>query len=217
MKRSGKYLQCGIYLFRNKVNGKFYVGHTTSNFYNRYYTHISQFNSNSHHSKHFQKAWNKYGKDNFIFEIIEIIPKNNFEEMLEKEQYWIDFLQTWDRKYGYNICPKADGTRDRIVSEETKLKQSLYRKNLCNGGNWINPNPKGNIRDKEIIKRSAKGHEISIIQYSMNEEFIKEWESAMKVEEKLKILHTNIGNCLHNRAKSARGYIWKYKNNKDIV
>ena len=73
--------------------------------------------NNKHWNEHLQNAWNKYGKHNFEFEIIEKVDnENNLER---REQCWIDFYNAADRKYGYNIAPRADRT---IVSEETKKK-----------------------------------------------------------------------------------------------
>lgn len=51
----------------------------------------------------------------------------------------------------------------------------------------------------------------SIIQYSKNLEFIKEWESIIDAERELKIYSTNIVNCCRWKWKTAGGFIWKYK------
>ena len=46
-------------------------------------------------------------------------------DLINKEQFWMDYYQSYDREFGYNISPRADRT---IISEETRKKQSKYRK-----------------------------------------------------------------------------------------
>jgi hypothetical protein len=45
----------------------------------------------------------------------------------------------------------------------------------------------------------------------MNENFIKDWESALDASVNLKIIRSNITSCCRNKAKSAGGFKWKYK------
>lgn len=59
-----------IYKIRNVVNGKFYVG-STKDTRERFRTHRTRLRKNTHHSKHLQAAWNKYGEECFVFEIVE--------------------------------------------------------------------------------------------------------------------------------------------------
>ena len=61
-----------IYCYTNKINNKSYIGRT-ENIHKRWLRHISELNSNKHHCLHLQRAWNKYGKDNFTFSIIQSI------------------------------------------------------------------------------------------------------------------------------------------------
>jgi group I intron endonuclease len=65
-----KNITMGIYQIRNLVNGKKYVG-SAFNFYNRFRCHLSNLNKNKHDNDHLQKSFNKYGSDNFVFELIE--------------------------------------------------------------------------------------------------------------------------------------------------
>lgn len=60
----------GIYQIRNIINNKIYVGSTVC-FKNRWAVHLFLLDRNKHGNSHLQSAWNKYGKDNFIFEILE--------------------------------------------------------------------------------------------------------------------------------------------------
>jgi group I intron endonuclease len=60
------------------------------------------------------KALLKYGFSKFTFEILEYC---NIEDLLKREQYYLDLL-----KPEYNLCKTADSPIGRIVSEETRAK-----------------------------------------------------------------------------------------------
>ena len=55
---------------------------------------------------------------------------------------------------------------------------------------------------------NRKSKNIPILQYSLDGEFIREWECANDVGKEARV---NIYCCLKGRTKSAYGYIWKYK------
>ncbi len=59
----------------------------------------------------------KYGYINFCFVILETCL---LEHVLEREQFWLDFL-----KPEYNLSPTAGSTLGVYLSEETKSKMSL--------------------------------------------------------------------------------------------
>lgn len=95
---------CGIYCIKNKINGKFYIG-SSEDIRHRWYEHVFKLRKNKHINQHLQNAWNKYTEDNFEFLVIESCIK---EELLNKEQYYIDTLHPF-RDNGYNICETAGG------------------------------------------------------------------------------------------------------------
>ena len=50
-----------------------------------------------------------------------------------------------------------------------------------------------------------------MLQYDMEKNLIKEWIGLRVIESELKINKSNIANCCRGLAKSAGGFIWKYK------
>ena len=108
-----------IYQIRNKVNNKIYIG-STNNLKRRWESHIYQLKNNIHHSIKLQKAWNKYGEDNFEFSIIEEFNSDNEDDKYIKEQYYLDLYESYTDK-GYNMSNIADTRKlfKRINSENT--------------------------------------------------------------------------------------------------
>lgn len=117
--------QTGIYYIVNKINNKVYIGSTCSLFYKRWHEHYYELVKNKHYCKYLQNAWNKYGKENFLFKIVEIIPKKDItkEYILSKEQFYID-----NNKNRYNIKPKAENSLGHKLSIEARLNISKATK-----------------------------------------------------------------------------------------
>ena len=103
-----------IYLVRNKINNKKYVGQTVNDFNTRYSNNFFKRTCNTH----IKNSINKYGKDNFeILETIDIAFSK--DELDIKEQCWISIYNTTDTRFGYN---KKDGGANGKLTEETKEK-----------------------------------------------------------------------------------------------
>lgn len=115
----------GIYAIIDIINNKFYVG-SSINLKHRWGVHLSELNNNKHNNKYFQRVWNKYGQENFIFTIIEYIKDKN--DLIKREQYWIDELNVCDFKIGYNLSPSAGNQLGIKRSKETKAKLSKLHK-----------------------------------------------------------------------------------------
>jgi len=110
-------MKSGIYQILNQITNKRYIG-STINFGKRKSEHFRKLKYNSHHSILLQNSYNKYGCDNFVFSIIELIDDNT--KLLEREQYFLDLL-----KPEYNICISSSAPMmGRKHSKETieKLK-----------------------------------------------------------------------------------------------
>lgn len=114
---------CGVYKIYNKINNKIYIG-SSKNIERRIYTHFWHLKNGDHVNCHLQYAYNKYGEDNFGWEIVCSCSES---EQFEKEQFYIDSLSP-----EYNIKPTADGTDH--FSEETKRKMSEKMKELYANG-----------------------------------------------------------------------------------
>lgn len=141
----------GIYSLTNKTTGKRYIGQTVY-LNGRKGDHLLNLRRNQHDNDYLQKAFNKYGEEDFIFEVLEVVPKlengtNDKDKLTEREQYWMDYYKSWNRYYGYNINPSAsinpmqgkthteearakisEAAKGRVLSEEAKQKLIDSRK-----------------------------------------------------------------------------------------
>ena len=111
----------GIYKITNKQNGKIYIG-SSLRISQRFYMHRRNLRSGAHHSTHLQYSWNKYGEENFLFEVIEEVFDKNM--LLEREQYYMDTTKSYERENGYNINPTASSRLGAKHTEESKRKMS---------------------------------------------------------------------------------------------
>lgn len=109
----------GVYTITNMVDSKQYVG-SSQDIQLRWQQHRTQLRTNSHHSHYLQRAWNKYGEDAFIFQMIEKTPP---DRCVEREQYWINTLNP-----AYNLLPTAGSPRGYRASESTRAKLSAVAK-----------------------------------------------------------------------------------------
>lgn len=124
--------RCGVYQIRCLVDNKIYVG-SSKTLARRARGHFNALRGNRHENKYLQRAFNKHGENNFVFEIIEFC---NSSEQFEVEQYWID---KFFGKECYNMCKEAikppDGTGRKVVISEaqrrhmSELMKKRYREN----------------------------------------------------------------------------------------
>lgn len=112
----------GIYMIKNKENGKVYIGQT-NNFKNRFRQHKQSFRRKDHKNKHFQRAWEKYGEENFVFSIIEYC---DLDIINERESFWVNKLESYDSLKGYNIMLPSKDKKKFTHNEETKEKLRLH-------------------------------------------------------------------------------------------
>jgi len=134
--------QSGIYRIRNIVNGMLYIG-SAINFTRRWWQHRQELRDNIHHSPRLQNAWNKYGAEAFEFEIVELVLNRN--QLMEREQYWLDYYDSSNKEKGYNIVQIVTSPMlGRKHTEETKKLMSLAHL--------------GKKQSPEHIKNAAESH-----------------------------------------------------------
>jgi group I intron endonuclease len=111
---------CGIYQIRNLINGHLYIGQSI-NLSGRKSVHFSKLRNNKHYNIHLQNAFNLYGKDNFVFEILLFCEKT---ELTYYEQKLVDL---WNPIYNIRLeC--VDSPKGSKHTKEVKEKISFANK-----------------------------------------------------------------------------------------
>jgi len=106
----------GIYQIRNTTNNKVYIG-SAFTLIERYNHHKSELNNNRHGNDHLQKSYNKYGMNNFIFEVLEYI--DDISKLYDIEEVYIN------KYYGvncYNIKKHTNSFKSLNESLKSKSK-----------------------------------------------------------------------------------------------
>jgi group I intron endonuclease len=134
-------MSSGIYKITNIQNGKVYIG-SSVNISNREYKHFWMLNKGIHDNEYLQKSYNKYGKNVFVFEIIEYCEPN---KLIERENIFITLHESNNLNKGYNLALVNDFRRN-TYNNEVKVKLSKY--NLNKNGN-INKYSLLNIKTNE--------------------------------------------------------------------
>lgn len=119
----------GIYVIKNLINNKVYVG-KSKNIYKRLHQHKSDIkidNRNYNENPHLLNSIKKYGIDNFDYYVIEYIDESLDTESIEmilseRELFWMKDLDCLNKEKGYNL--RYDSKGKCYVSDETKIKIS---------------------------------------------------------------------------------------------
>lgn len=122
-----------VYLAKNLLNDKVYVGITTRPLSLRISEHIHDSKvGNFHSDTYFHKAIRKYGSCSFAFSAIEQISCSSEQELRNKlyelERYYINFYQSNNKHFGYNLTNGGDGITGYKLTPEHKLKVSIANK-----------------------------------------------------------------------------------------
>ncbi len=148
----------GIYMIKNNIDGKVYVGLSRS-VEDRILNHKSSLKSDTcgkSINRHLYNAVKKYGFENFSFSVLEVLPDDCETCLLQDAEYkWMLHFKSLDREFGYNL--RSDNSTDgHKASKETLEIMSI----IFSGEN--NPNY-GNKWTDEMKSRMS---EIKKAQYA---------------------------------------------------
>lgn len=118
-----KIQKSGVYTITNIINNRIYVGFA-SNMMKRKGQHFAKLRKRIHENERLQNSFNKYGEENFVFDVIE---RCEIEFLDSLEHYWAYWLDTHNPEIGFNIKPTHPYGRE-IMIQETKNKISVKAK-----------------------------------------------------------------------------------------
>lgn len=90
----------------------------------RWYRHKSELRKRKHVNNYLQHAWDKYGEDDFEFEILE---ECEVDFLAVREVWWMKKLKSFKRRYGYNIVDKDErGKCTQAYRDHQRKKRLAY-------------------------------------------------------------------------------------------
>lgn len=211
-----------IYVITNQINGKQYVGKTTTSIQQRFQEHCSDSKRLIIENRPLYRAMNKYGTENFKIEELEQCSE---KDASDREIFWIGKLDTYHT--GYNATFGGDGRvlfdYDAIVMKYLELKNQKDTAKFFNCDTDTIRNACRNkgvkiIPAQEVMRRYGKS--VYKIDKQTNE-VLEEYESlhcaakdlVAKGETKCKedTARTHISEvCRGKQRKSFAGYRWQY-------
>ena len=197
-----------IYKTINLINYKIYIGQKKAR----------KFLGNSYlgSGKTLKKAINKYGKENFKVELLELITDPAI--MDSREIYWISYYQATNKEIGYNISTGGNVNRTMLGehnpmyhkhhSKATKEKISKNQHRSKEGKLVVSTVMKarqagaGNIKARAVVQLTMQLEVVAIFKT------IREAAISLNLDKKLRSVETYINHvCAHiPKHNSAYGY-----------
>jgi hypothetical protein len=227
-----------LYIHKNKINGKCYVGQTTKKYPKKRWAGKEK--AYNHCSK-FYNAIKLYGWDNFEHIILPTI-YTTMDELNNAEIELIKELKSIE--YGYNTNIGGD---NKLQTQETKdliaLKNSIPISQYDVDGNFIqkwqskseaqrklkitnisqacknNVTQAGNFvwkyyenNDENITYKPSKINLIrkEVNQYDLDGNFIKTYKTLYEAQRETNVTNQNIHKVCNGSRKTAGGYKWRY-------
>lgn len=228
----------GIYAILNIDNEKIYIG-SSKRLGHRKNCHWSELKAGEHASRYLQRAFNKSPKS-FRFIVIELTSVQN---LIKREQFWIDHFESADSRFGYNLCPIANSCAgikrspefiERVASKLRGIKRSdAFKAKLSAAFKNRKRNPwspqqryrmslikKGHVNTREQIERQSASMRANesirkpVIQFSLNGDRIKYFGSVLDAENQFR-KRSNIHSVCSGKRRSAFGFLWRYASEVD--
>ena len=214
-----------VYMIRNRLNDKCYIGITKHDYLYRFKEHIYEANYNKS-GRVICKAIRKYGYENFESILLEKVEK--LSVAAEKEKYYIDKYRTYigfDDSKGYNMTLGGEGRSVYFVSPETRKRMSLSQKgeNHSFYGKHLSDEHKlhcsiaklGIKKSEEARRKMSESRKRPVLKLDKKTlEIIAEYESVEDAQLINNVHH--ISDVCNKKRKTAGGFHWKFKNKEEI-
>ena len=147
-------------------------------------------------------------------------PKTILRKIVPKEKKYCKYCGKEIKGKGKYYCSTecaASASRKNEYDKEILLEQSKTVPSLIQLSKLYNLTD--NALKKHLkflgiydeIKQNFKSIDRKILQYDLNENFIKEWDSVSLITKELGFPKSNILKVCRNYNKTSHGYIWRYK------
>lgn len=234
-----------IYLYRNTINNKIYIGQTLDEKRRKREHRYARDNYPFHN------AIRKYGFDKFEYKVLFY----TFSKSKERLKVIIDAIEThYIRKYnstdkniGYNLAKGGEGTVGVALTKETRDKISATKKSqhlrhsrerieymskistgrvfslesrtqLSNSRSGIPVSEDTKAKISNSLKGTPAYNKLPVLQLNLNGEILNEFPSAIEAGKSLgKLSGSKISECCKGSRKTAYGFKWKYKDKTHYI
>lgn len=193
---------CGVYGWRNRQTGKWYIG-SSVRILGRKTNHLSLLRKGKHHSYQLQKSFNKWSEANFDFVHLLCCP---LEDLEIYEDMLIEFYQSYTR--GYNVLPKAGSLKNHKLSDKTREKMSKTHKERGTGRHERTPEMRMNmsIAQKNKSYRASPEHRAK-----MSDRMSGDKNPAKSERSRINISKALLGTTKSDSHKAALAEAWKIR------
>ncbi len=176
-------------IYQLMIEDHLYVG-SSVNLYYRLKHHCSDLRKLKHQNRFVQNCYDKYGKDNVFYRIIEFCEK---DVLKMREKYWIDFLN-----------PDTNAERDPVdrIFKQESIDQII-----------------ATLKHGYATGRIKSMSEKPINQYTVYGKYLRSYKSAVAAGKALGLSGSRIA-IAASRCKwgaSSFGYKWKYKEDEEDI
>lgn len=202
-----------IYKITNSLNGKIYIGKTSSTVETRWKEHQEDATCRSKKHRPLYTAIQKYGADKFIIEQIEEVP--NDAVACEREIFWIEYYGSF--KNGYNATKGGDGRQyadyDLIFA---LFNEGKTGKEICQITGYTDKTVTLALKQKGVSEeaRKARGHTQSQAVLMLNKNTSQVLQVFSSLTEAERFLdkpggRRHISEVCRGKRQTAYGYKWK--------
>lgn len=221
-----------IYLIKNRVNDKIYIGQTKRTIELRWKEHLYEASKSiNKQCPYFHRAIKKYGEKSF--EIIQLDTASTKEELNLKEIYYIKLYNSNNPLVGYNLTKGGESGKTtevcqldlngKLIAQYNSIAEASKKTGCCSsaiigccinrynsslGYQWCYTK---NLANRINIPASTKRQtNIPVVQLDEDDNIIKVWDSIAEAEQALSIPHSKISAVCRGKRKTTGSFKWKY-------
>lgn len=222
-------IKCGIYRIHCQITNKDYIGQS-NNIYHRWQQHLAKYDNCAIHN-----AISKYGRENFIFSIVEECTEDKLDE---REEYWINYYNSYFNGYNetsggnrplHTVCnhiieaydlngnyvkdyPSISAAARELNCEASLISAVIKGRRPTAKGYQFKEKGDTKIITKFIKKKSGPIGK-AVVQLDQNDNIIAEFVSASEAARQTGLLSQNISGVCRGLKKTCGGFKWQYKSN----
>lgn len=176
-----------IYIIKNNINKKVYIGQTIQTIEKRWQGHCRKGFHDGEKNMAIKKAILKYGKENFSIEVLEYC---NIEDLDCREIYYINFYNSYKEGYNSTLGGKSGAKPLKLKTIEQQECVDLYKlgfslRNIAKEFNVDKATIKHIIEINNIDLRKSRTYKFSLnerlqiledLKYLSRKEIIEKWK-----------------------------------------